>query len=231
VLREFTSTDSRCRSVHNTRIERMWGDVTQAFGSKWKTFFLELEEFHGLVPTREGHIWLLHHLFLHEIDSDTQDFVDTWNHHKMQIRGQRSASPREMFFFGMMHRGSRGVDDIANFEHYGVDWEDYNDPVFMRHLHEANPNDSADVAVFRAPEHIATVYCEPPNCPLTALEVQTLDNELRRWLGAAHGSRDMSARRAMWQSALNIVVNMIRAGSGTHTFVLPLVSILQLTAD
>jgi hypothetical protein len=219
--RGFSDTDGSYRSVHNTRIERMWVDVTQAFGGKWKTLFLELEEFHGLVPTREGHIWLLHHLFLHQIDADTQEFVDTWNHHKMQIRGQRSASPREMFFFGMMHRGSRGVEDITNFELYGVDWEDYDDPEFMRNLHEANPDDSAELAVFRAPEHIANVLCEPPNCPLTPMEVQTLDSELRRRLGATYGSHDMSARRAMWQSALDIVVNMVRAESGMHTLILP----------
>ncbi|KAJ7302577.1 hypothetical protein DFH08DRAFT_722877, partial [Mycena albidolilacea] len=40
------------RSVHNTRIERLWYDVTHGFGKKWKVFFLDLETNHGLNPTR-----------------------------------------------------------------------------------------------------------------------------------------------------------------------------------
>ncbi|THH10681.1 hypothetical protein EW146_g8295 [Bondarzewia mesenterica] len=57
------------RSVHNTRIERLWYDITQGFGQKWKNFFLELEHHYGLDPDRPAHIWLLYHLFLATIDS------------------------------------------------------------------------------------------------------------------------------------------------------------------
>ncbi|KAJ7752190.1 hypothetical protein DFH07DRAFT_745091, partial [Mycena maculata] len=38
------------RSVHNTRIERLWYDVTHGFGKKWKVFFLDLETNHRLNP-------------------------------------------------------------------------------------------------------------------------------------------------------------------------------------
>ncbi|KAJ7265822.1 hypothetical protein C8J57DRAFT_1069107, partial [Mycena rebaudengoi] len=38
------------RSVHNTRIERLWYDVTHGFGQKWKKFFTDLEVNHGLNP-------------------------------------------------------------------------------------------------------------------------------------------------------------------------------------
>ncbi|KAJ7488564.1 hypothetical protein B0H11DRAFT_2406659, partial [Mycena galericulata] len=41
---------SSIRSVHNTRIERLWYDVTHGFGKKWKVFFLDLETNHGLNP-------------------------------------------------------------------------------------------------------------------------------------------------------------------------------------
>ncbi|KAJ6613120.1 hypothetical protein B0H10DRAFT_1951784 [Mycena sp. CBHHK59/15] len=37
-------------SVHNTRIERLWYDVTHGFGHKWKKFFTDLEVYHGLNP-------------------------------------------------------------------------------------------------------------------------------------------------------------------------------------
>ncbi|KAF7346893.1 hypothetical protein MVEN_01441500 [Mycena venus] len=38
------------RSVHNTRIKRLWYDVTHGFGQKWKRFFMDLEVHHGLNP-------------------------------------------------------------------------------------------------------------------------------------------------------------------------------------
>jgi hypothetical protein len=151
----------------------------------------------------------LHHLFLAAVDADAQEFVHTWNHHKIQIRGERSASPRELFFFGMMHEGSRGLDDIENFNEYGVDWEDYDDAAFMRQLCDANPDDTADAAVFAAPEHINTVICEPPNSPLSQDEIRELDGELSRRLGAAATSRDMTARRAVWEAALSIVTAIV----------------------
>jgi hypothetical protein len=192
----------------------MWVDVTQAFGAKWKSFFRELEEFHGLNPRRDGHIWLLHHLFLNQIDADAQDFVATWNHHKMQIRDQRTASPRKMFFFGMLQAGLRGMEDITNFDLYGVDWEDYDDATFMRNLQETHPEDHGHVDSFRAPSHIAEVNCEPPDCPLVPEEVIQLNQELDDRLGEARYSRDMSVRRATWDIALAFVMNVVTEGMG-----------------
>jgi hypothetical protein len=109
----------------------------------------------------------------------------------------------------MMHEGSRGLDDIENFNEYGVDWEDYDNAAFMRQLCDANPDDTADAAVFAAPEHINTVICEPPNSPLSQDEIRELDGELSRRLGAAATSRDMTARRAVWEAALSIVTAIV----------------------
>ncbi|THH19575.1 hypothetical protein EW146_g1603 [Bondarzewia mesenterica] len=61
------------QSVHNTRIEHLWYDVTQGFGQKWKNFFLELEHHYGLDLDRSAHIWLLHHLFLATVNEDALD--------------------------------------------------------------------------------------------------------------------------------------------------------------
>lgn len=63
------------RSVHNTRIERLWYDVTHGFGEKWKKFFYLLESHHGLNPLAPAHIWLLHHLFLAAINEDAQEWL------------------------------------------------------------------------------------------------------------------------------------------------------------
>ncbi|KAM6497900.1 hypothetical protein JOM56_005848 [Amanita muscaria] len=64
---------SRCsnlvRSVHNTRIERLWVDVVHDLSSKWKGLFEDLESFQGLNIEQAGHLWLLHHLFLKEMNA------------------------------------------------------------------------------------------------------------------------------------------------------------------
>lgn len=96
------------RSVHNTRIERLWYDVTQGFGMKWKTFFMLLETSNELDAHRADHLWLLHYLFLSCVNEDAQEWARTWNNHKMQLSGETNKSPREMMFFGMIERGIRG---------------------------------------------------------------------------------------------------------------------------
>ncbi len=75
VLHSSTSTDNLCRSVHNTRIERLWYDVTHGFGRKWKDFFWDLEIQHGLNVSFRSHKWLLRHLFLKGLNEDAQDWA------------------------------------------------------------------------------------------------------------------------------------------------------------
>ena len=72
-------------SVHNTRIERLWYDVTHGFGLKWKNFFIDLEAHCHLNPS---HIWLLHHLFMSTINADAEAWVHSWNNHTMQLKGE-----------------------------------------------------------------------------------------------------------------------------------------------
>lgn len=75
------------RSVHNTRIERLWYDVTSGFGQKWNNFFYDLEMHCSLNPDSAWHIWLLHYLFLSAINDDAAEWVMMWNNHTMQLRG------------------------------------------------------------------------------------------------------------------------------------------------
>lgn len=79
-----------CSSVHNTRIERLWYDVTSGFGQKWKNVFIELETHCHLNASDRCHLWLLHFLFKAAINQDTSDWVQTWNHLIMQIKGKPS---------------------------------------------------------------------------------------------------------------------------------------------
>jgi hypothetical protein len=63
-------------STHNQRIERLWVDVGPQYVRRWRVFFARLEEFHGLRPGEPGHLWLLHKLFLDDINLDSQRFQD-----------------------------------------------------------------------------------------------------------------------------------------------------------
>ncbi|KAI0688818.1 hypothetical protein C8Q76DRAFT_772032 [Earliella scabrosa] len=210
------------RSVHNIRIERLWVDVTNGFGGKWKAFFLELEHSCGLDADRDDHIWLIHHLFLQAINQDTQEWVECWNAHRLSIRGERAASPRELFMFGMVTHGPRGmshvlnragqpvppaadevVDDLAT---YGVDWDALADPQLMAHHAAHNPGVDTSASlpfattVATAPAQLSEVTCDPPRCPLTPEEVALLNTHLSRHFDLA--CRDMMVRRQLWVSAL-----------------------------
>ncbi|KAJ7828527.1 hypothetical protein B0H13DRAFT_1656189 [Mycena leptocephala] len=200
------------RSVHNTRIERLWYDVTHGFGQKWKNFFHDLEINHGLNPRSAADIWLLHHLFLDSINRDALEWAQSWNSHKLQIKGERKRSPRDMFVFSMVQDGPRGighmrepvdepVEDVAG---YGVDWEVAAEPRLMHHLLEQNPQDWEDENPFHAPPsgQLSDVPCDPPTCPFTPEQVVLLDETLQQRVDVT--SRNMVIRRMVWCEAFNI---------------------------
>ncbi|RDX40789.1 hypothetical protein OH76DRAFT_1365659 [Lentinus brumalis] len=199
------------RSVHNTRIERLWFDVTIGFGGKWKAFFLELEHHDGLDADNPDHIWLVHHLFLHVINEDAQEWSGIWNAHSLHIRGEQTASPHEMFMFGVAEHGARGlshvvqappdepVDDIVN---YGVDWDALQDPVLMRHHREHNREMVEADPPQDVPFRLSEVTCDPPRCTLSVDEVTFLNRHLSHHFDLT--SRDMVVRRELWRSALAI---------------------------
>ncbi|KAK6995573.1 hypothetical protein R3P38DRAFT_3407633 [Favolaschia claudopus] len=199
------------RSVHNTRIERLWYDVTHGFGKKWKVLFLDLETNHGLNPTRPGHIWLLHHLFLASINRDALDWCEAWNSHQLTVRRQRERSPRDLFTFGMLREGRRGISSFLaaedeEIDEYGIDWEANAEPELMAHLFENNPdertNNTDPFASSSTPANLSEVLCEPPGCPFTPRQLQLL--ELRLDASVDLFSRNMNVRRLVWVRALQI---------------------------
>ena len=207
------------RSVHNSRIERIWYDVTEGFGGKWKDFFTDLEANEGLDVDNPAHIWLLHHLFLDEINQDALIWAEAWNNHKLQIRGEPQQTPQEMFFFSMLEDGPRGLngprsqsggegdpdpdglEDGEDLSAFGIDWEDMDDEVLMEHHHHHNPI-MPDNPFSTAPSTLSEVVCTPPNCPLPDESVHQLDHCLSQVL-SVH-SRSMLVRRTVWVEALHV---------------------------
>ncbi|KAJ6478459.1 hypothetical protein DFH09DRAFT_951645 [Mycena vulgaris] len=196
------------RSVNNTRIERLWYDITHGFGHKWKLFFVELEVNHGLNPVIPVHIWLLHHLFLQCINDDA---MMPRNSHNLQIRGERTRSPRDMFLFSMVHDGPPGLErfadvpeeDIGASSTYGIDWDVADDPRLMRHhllqnLHEWEEHNPFAPGI----ADLSDVPCELPNCPFNAEQVAYLDRELAAVVDLT--SRSMHVRQLVWKEAFRL---------------------------
>ncbi|KAH6899439.1 hypothetical protein BKA70DRAFT_1115451 [Coprinopsis sp. MPI-PUGE-AT-0042] len=100
-------------STFNTRIERMWLEVGKQFARAWRAFFFCLEEHHLLDRTNKGHLWLLHHLFLKEINNDCKSFQATWNAHPIS-GGGHGLSPDDMRLLGQVEHGVYAVQSEEN---------------------------------------------------------------------------------------------------------------------
>jgi hypothetical protein len=201
------------RSVHNTRIERIWYDVTEGFGGKWKSFFTDLEATEGLDIDNPAHIWLLHHLFLDNINRDALVWAETWNNHKLQVRGERQQTPQERFFVSMVEDGPRSIygprlnaegdqDELEgeDVSLYGIDWEVMEDEALVMHHHQHNPI-LLNSPFSTAPAALSEVECTPPDCSLSAEGIRQLDHYLSQVLDI--NSRSMLTRRALWIEALH----------------------------
>lgn len=79
--------------MHNTRIERLWVEVGSQFVRRWKVFFKRLEAEYGLIKTNKTHLWLLHHLFLQDINEDSGRFQEDWNRHGVSGEVTQSRAP------------------------------------------------------------------------------------------------------------------------------------------
>ncbi|KAJ6491342.1 hypothetical protein C8R47DRAFT_1176898 [Mycena vitilis] len=92
------------RSTRNTRIERLWVEVGSQFARRWRGFFLRLERLHNFDPDNPNHLWLLHLLFLDDLNKDCDEFQDHWNHHPISGKGN-DQTPADMRFMGELKYG------------------------------------------------------------------------------------------------------------------------------
>lgn len=87
------------KSVHNSRIERLWRDVYQAVLSMYYDLFYSLESNRLLDPDNEDHIYCLLLVYKLSINNSLNAFVKSWNNHK--IRTARNKTPLQLFIMGM----------------------------------------------------------------------------------------------------------------------------------
>jgi hypothetical protein len=196
----------------------VWYDVTGGFGLKWSRFFTDLEAVDGLNVENSALLWLLHHLFLDAINEDATEWAESWNSHKLQIKGEPSKSPNEMFFFSMIEDGPRGFEgeedahldnDVADPQTMGIDWEVLENPRLLAHHQENNPEELHENPFSTTPVTLSEVICDPPVGMLSDDEIRILDAELAQRVDL--NSRNMLLRQQVWLCALEICAELYYA--------------------
>ncbi|KAJ6528483.1 hypothetical protein B0H19DRAFT_968981, partial [Mycena capillaripes] len=160
-------------STQNTCIERLWVEVGTQFARPWRAFFTRLERLHGLDHDSPQHLWLLHHLFLNEINRDCQSFREEWNLHPLSGNQNMGQSPSDIRFISQtqhgVHEDQPGVHPAILEEFYGVqedvegEWSDIDEMIA--------DDQAADVrhAAVEVPAH-----CSPFSSEMEAVFVEAL---------------------------------------------------------
>ncbi|XP_068717887.1 uncharacterized protein [Montipora capricornis] len=78
------------RSVHNSRIERLWRDVYQIVLSAFCDLFLSLEEERYLDIDNEDHLFCLHFVYKPLINQMLSNFASSWLNQKVRTAGNRT---------------------------------------------------------------------------------------------------------------------------------------------
>ena len=150
------------KSVHNTRIERLWRDVYTAVSSTFVSTFEYLEEDGIFHPDNSTDLYCLHYVFIPIINARLEGFKQAWNHHPLSTEGNQS--PIQLYARGSI--GSVLFDDSTpiDYETYG-----YDPAVSTTDDDDDNADDDNDET---------TVTIPTTNLPLSAESITTLENSV-----------------------------------------------------
>lgn len=87
------------KSVHNSRIERLWRDVYYAVVQTFYCLFYYLEGQGYLEVGDDRHLFALHYIYLPVINKCLLDFKEAYNHHP--LRTERNKSPYQLWAEGL----------------------------------------------------------------------------------------------------------------------------------
>lgn len=95
------------RSVHNTRIERLWAELNRVFTYHYKDLFLFMEHNALLDVSSDADLGALHFVYLPRINRAVTEFCQFWNHHGLSTENNRT--PLQLWTSGVL-------------QHFGCSW-------------------------------------------------------------------------------------------------------------
>lgn len=102
------------KSVHNSRIERLWRDVFAAVLSVYYDLF-NIMECDRILDPDDIHIFCLHYVYLDRINATLKQFEDAYNNHK--LRTACNKTPVQLFVMGLQQVAEEdGVVPVEYFE-------------------------------------------------------------------------------------------------------------------
>ena len=105
------------RSVHNSRIERLWRDVYQVATPVFYDLFHMLESDGLSDPDNDHHLFCLRFVYLPVINDILRKFARSWLNHKVRTAGNKT--PVQLFIMGMQKVGEHGTVASEYFESLG----------------------------------------------------------------------------------------------------------------
>lgn len=85
-------------SKHNTRIERLWGDVTRDTSRFYIDLFSQYTE-RGMDLGNKIHVFVLQYMFIPRINEALKAFIHAWNNHK--VRTEHNKTPLQLLYEGL----------------------------------------------------------------------------------------------------------------------------------
>ena len=109
------------RSVHNTRIERLWREVNRVVNYNYSAIFKHMEHYDILDSTNEIDLAALHFVFIPRISRSLEEFTSQWNYHGIRTAGYSSLIA--LWNAGMLSCSLSSSQHPQDIYHYGVDYE------------------------------------------------------------------------------------------------------------
>ncbi|KAL3847261.1 hypothetical protein ACJMK2_018182 [Sinanodonta woodiana] len=105
-------------SVHNQRIERLWAETNRVLSRYYRRLFMFMEDLGLLSNLDEVDLFVLHFVFLPQIQRSLDEFYNQWNYHGLSSIGHQS--PLALWMQdALLHLDNTGHDAI-NMEPFGV---------------------------------------------------------------------------------------------------------------
>lgn len=141
------------RSVHNTRIERLWAEVNLIVTSKFRQIFYYLEDNNFLHQSSVLDLLCLIYVYFFRIQQSLNNFTNSWNNHG--LRTERYASPNELWLTSLLQLHSER--DLFSLEMLPESL-DLNETVAPTNFQMTLP--SIDISVFGLNQEDIDYFCE-----------------------------------------------------------------------